>query len=86
MFCIRLAGVTVEIDNRHNLVYEKCRDYLCHEGEPAFRAAVSEAEAQAFLRECKRPMTLPEAEQKALAVGILVNSEEELLALLEQYE
>ena len=62
MFCIRLAGVTVEIDNRHNLVYEKCRDYLCHEGEPAFRAAVSEAEAQAFLRECKRPMTLPEAE------------------------
>ena len=31
-------------------------------------------------------MTLPEAEQKALAVGILANSEEELLALLEQYE
>ena len=37
MFRIRLAGITVEIDNRHNFVYEQCRDYLCTDGMPAFR-------------------------------------------------
>ena len=29
MFRIRLAGITVEIDNRHNLVFEQCKNYLC---------------------------------------------------------
>ena len=66
MFRIRLAGVTVEIDNRYNYVYEKCRDYLCHEGTPAFRVAASEADVRTFLQECKRPMTPPEAESHVL--------------------
>ena len=62
MFQIRLAEVTVEIDNRHNYVYEKCRDYLCHEEAPAFRVAVSDGEVKTYLAECGRPLTLPEAE------------------------
>ena len=48
MFCIRLAGITVEIDNRHNYVYELCADYLCADSAPAFRVAVSTAEARAY--------------------------------------
>ena len=66
MFRIRIAGVTVEIDNRHNYVYEQCRDYLCREGMPAFRVSVTEAEVRAFLGECGRPMTAPEAESHLL--------------------
>lgn len=62
MFRIRIADVIVEIDNRHNFVYEVCRDYLCHEGAPAFRVAVSEAEVRAYLGDCGRPMTPPRAE------------------------
>ena len=34
MFRIRLAGITVEIDNRHNFVYELCKDYLCFDSVP----------------------------------------------------
>ena len=62
MFRIRVADVVVEIDNRHNFVFEKCRDYLCYEEKSAFRVAVSEAEVRAFLMESARPMTPPEAE------------------------
>ena len=62
MFRIRVADMVVEIDNRHNFVFEKCRDYLCREGKPAFRVAVTEAEVRAFLAGCARPMTPPEAE------------------------
>ena len=62
MFKIRIADVTVEIDNRYNYVYEKCRDYLTSDGEPAFRVAVSDAEVRTFLQEDRRPMTPPEAE------------------------
>lgn len=62
MFCIRLAGITVEIDNRHNYVYEQCADYLCADSAPAFRVAVSTADMEDYKRNCGRPMTLPEAE------------------------
>jgi hypothetical protein len=62
MFCIRLADVTVEIDNRHNLVYEQCADYLCGNATPAFRVRVSTADMQAYRDACGRPLTLPEAE------------------------
>ena len=62
MFCIRLAGITVEIDNRHNYVYEQCRDYLCGDGTPAFRVAVSHTDMMAYRESCGRPITLPEAE------------------------
>lgn len=62
MFRIRIADVTVEIDNRHNHVYELCADYLCADTAPAFRVAVSTADTQAYQASCGRPMTLPEAE------------------------
>ena len=62
MFCIRLAGITVEIDNRHNFVYEQCREYLCTDGTPAFRVTVSQGEMEAYQAQSGRPMTLPEAE------------------------
>ncbi len=66
MFRIRLAGITVEIDNRHNLVFEQCKDYLCDDCAPAFRVAVSTAETQTYQASCGRPMTLPEAESYLL--------------------
>ena len=66
MFCIRLAGITVEIDNRHNYVFEQCRDYLCTDSAPAFRVAVSTADAVAYQASCGRPLTLPEAESYLL--------------------
>jgi hypothetical protein len=62
VFRIRLAGITVEIDNRHNYVYEQCADYLCFDSAPAFRVAVSTADTIAYQASCGRPMTLPEAE------------------------
>ena len=62
MFCIRLAGITVEIDNRHNYVFEQCGDYLCDDCVPSFRVAVSTADTQSYQASSGRPMTLPEAE------------------------
>ena len=62
MFCIRIAGITVEIDNRHNYVFELCRDYLCAPVSPAFRVQVSTGDAEAYKAACGRPVTLPEAE------------------------
>ena len=66
MFRIRLAGITVEIDNRHNLVYEQCAEYLCNDSVPAFRVAVPTADAQAYADSCGRALTLPEAESHLL--------------------
>lgn len=66
MFCIRLAGITVEIDNRHNYVLEQCKDYFCADGTPAFRVAVSNAEVLTYQASCGRPMTLSEAESHLL--------------------
>lgn len=66
MFRVRLAGITVEIDNRHNYVYEQCADYLCFDLIPAFRVAVSTAEALDYQASCGRSLTLPEAESYLL--------------------
>lgn len=66
MFRIRLAGITIEIDNRHNFVYELCKDYLCADGVPAFRVAVSDADVKEYQASCGRPMTLPRAESHLL--------------------
>lgn len=65
MFRIRIADVVVEIDNRHNYVFEQCAEYLCHD-MPSFRVAVSTTEAQAYQAACGRPLTLPEAESHLL--------------------
>ena len=62
MFCIRLAGITVDIDNRHNFVYEQCAGYLCNDCVPAFRVVVSTADMLAYQASCGRPLSLPEAE------------------------
>lgn len=40
MFKIDIAGLCVEIDNRHQLVYEQCADYLS-DGVPDFRVQVT---------------------------------------------
>ncbi len=66
MFGIRMADLTVEIDNRYGYVYELCRDYLIHDGMPAFRARVSSDEVEAYIRTSGRPMTPPEAEAHLL--------------------
>ena len=66
MFTIRLAGITLEIDNRHNYVYEQCAEYRCTDAVPLFRVAVSTREAEDYLRSCGRPMTLPRAESYLL--------------------
>ncbi len=66
MFCISLAGITVEIDNRHNYVFEQCADYLCNDSAPVFRVCVSTADAEAYRKSCGRPLTLPEAESHLL--------------------
>ena len=66
MFRIRLAGITVEIDNRHNYVFEQCADYLCDDCVPAFRVAVSTRDTLAYQASCGRPLTLPEAESYLL--------------------
>lgn len=62
MFCIRIAGIRVEIDNRHGYVKELCRDYICKNGSVAFRVKVSASETEAYCASCGRPLTLPEAE------------------------
>lgn len=66
MFCIQLAEVIVEIDNRYNYVYDLCRDYRCTDGSPAFRVSVSNAEILAYQAAGGRPMTLPEVESHLL--------------------
>ena len=66
VFRIRIAGITVEIDNRHDFVYRLCADYLCTDCSPAFRVSVSTAEAEAYQAACGRPLTLPEAESYLL--------------------
>ena len=66
MFTIRLAGITVEIDNRHNYVYAQCAEYLCADSVPAFRVAVSTDDAEEYRRSCGRSLTLPEAESYLL--------------------
>lgn len=66
MFCVRLAETVVEIDNRHDHVFAQCRDYLCQGEAPSFRVAVSTQEAQTYMENSGRPMTLPEAESHLL--------------------
>ena len=64
MFCIKLAELIVEIDNRHTFVEKQCRDYLCPDGEgmPAFRVRVSADEVATYRAETARPLTDGEAE------------------------
>lgn len=66
MFCIRLADIPIEIDNRHDYVYGQCAQYLCDSSAPAFRVSVSTAEAIDYKTSCGRSMTLPEAESYLL--------------------
>lgn len=64
MFCIKLAELVVEIDNRFAFVEKQCRDYLCPyaEGKPAFRVRVGAEEVATYRAETVRPLTDGEAE------------------------
>ena len=69
MFCIKLCGIVIELDNRFGYVGELCRDYVYElkEGEAsAFRVSVSDQEMSAYRLSVRRPMTMPEAESYLL--------------------
>lgn len=51
MFNIRIADITVEIDNRFAYSYEYCKDWICG-GTPDFRACVTPSELDEYVRCC----------------------------------
>ncbi|MBQ7379366.1 MAG: hypothetical protein IJW70_06750 [Clostridia bacterium] len=63
MFCIKVADVCVEIDNRYCLVEDVCRDYIV-KGEcvPAFRVQISSDEVHRMLSGATWNLTAPMAE------------------------
>ncbi len=66
MFCIRMAELNMELDNRYAYVEALCRDYAVSDGQPAFRVRVNADETEAYLAVCGRPLTAPEAEAHLL--------------------
>lgn len=62
MFCVELAGVTVEIDNRYNHIEQYCRGWES-EKAPAFRVRVTDSEIVAYMKGCGMPMTEDLAER-----------------------
>ncbi len=49
MFCIKVAGAVIEIDNIHSHVKEYCRDFLCDES-PDFRVKITFDEIKEYSR------------------------------------
>ena len=43
MFCIKIAGLSIGIDNKYDLVLRVCRDYICRE-IPVFSVSAEEDE------------------------------------------
>lgn len=66
MFCIAIADLVVELDNRYAHVEQLCRDYVTSSHAPAFRVRVTEDEIRAYRTSAGRPMTAPEAESYLL--------------------
>lgn len=62
MFCIRIAELVIEIDNRYGYVEELCRDYIVHDGKPLFRVSVSRDELDTYISASGRCIPLDEAE------------------------
>ncbi len=66
MLSIRIADLTVELDNRYAYVGRLCRDYITTDAGPAFRVRISAEEIRAYIKSLGRPMTEPEAESHLL--------------------
>ena len=61
MFCIKIAGLTVGIDNRYRHAEHLCRDYICH-GEPSFCVRVTDDEIRAEMAAASSEVTPDYAE------------------------
>lgn len=61
MFCIKIAGLTVGIDNRYRHVENLCRDYICH-GEPSFCVRVTDDEIKTEMATANSEVTPDYAE------------------------
>lgn len=66
MFCIRIADLVVELDNRYAYVENLCREYRVPVDPAAFRVRVTQDEINDFRTAVGRPMTAPEAESHLL--------------------
>lgn len=44
MFCVQLAGIVIEIDNRYEHIHRICKDYIVEGKEPSFTVHVTEEE------------------------------------------
>lgn len=63
MFCIKVADVCVEIDNRYGFVENICRDYIVKaHSEPAFRVQIPSDRVHAMLAGATWNLTAPMAE------------------------
>lgn len=63
MFCIKVADVCVQIDNRYGFVEGLCRDYIVKEPcEPAFRVQITSDQVHAMLAGATWNLTAPMAE------------------------
>lgn len=50
MFCIKIADVVVEIDNRYAYVENYCKEFICTDDpDPVFRVKVSQGEIENYL-------------------------------------
>lgn len=61
MFCIKIAGLTVGVENRYRHVEHLCRDYICH-GEPSFCVRVTDDEIRAEMAAASSEVTPDYAE------------------------
>lgn len=63
MFCIKVADVYVEIDNRYGFVEDICRDYIVKDCKaPAFRVQITSDQVHAMLAGATWNLTAPMAE------------------------
>ena len=63
MFCIKVADVYVEIDNRYGFVENICRDYIVKDCKnPAFRVQITSDQVHAMLAGATWNLTAPMAE------------------------
>lgn len=63
MFCIKVADVCVEIDNRYGFVEDVCRDYIIKgDCTPAFRVQITSDEVHRMLSGATWNLTAPMAE------------------------
>ena len=66
MFKIKLADIIVEVDNRQSYVSDYCKDWLC-DGTPDFRAQVTPAEVNCYIKNCGYEVTSEAVERILLS-------------------